>query len=355
MKRCIVHIGMHKTGSTSIQSRLSSIENSQFVYARIGTEANHSVALYSAFVAAPERHHVHRAHGRDNDAVRAYAEQALIDLDRSIAAARDRTLLISGEDIGAFAKPDLVKLHDYIRARCDAVTVVGYVRPPAGLMGSVFQERVKNGSITAFEPKRLYRNYRSSFAKFDEVFGRTNVQLWKFESDSFAGGCVVEDFCTRIGIPLPDGSTIRLNESLSRQAVGALYTYSKFGGEVGAKPMTGGEGMRLGLAIGGSGKFRFSPDFVRPVLDANRADIEWMEARLGQELDERLGEHRPGDVRDEADLLRPDPETVNAILMRLGSAAPNGIRGDTPEEVVVLVEALRTLLSKPGRNRALKS
>ena len=88
-------------------------------------------------------------------------------------------------------------------------------------------------------------------------------------------------------------------------------------------------------------KFRFSPDIVRPVLETNRADIQWMEERLGQSLHEELGAYRPGDVRDEADLLQPDPEVVKKLLALLGDAALAGIKGETPEEVAVLVHALR--------------
>lgn len=345
MNRCIIHIGMHKTGSTSIQNRLFGLKSDHFVYAALGSDANHSLPIYSAFGTAPERHHVHRAHGRSEDVVRAYVEQVLVDLDRSASAARGRTLLISGEDIGSLPPASLVKLHDYVRSRFDNVTIVGYVRPPAALMGSVFQERVKHATLITFDPARMYRNYKASFTKFDEVFGVGSVRLWKFEPGLFPGGCVVRDFCRRLGIPIPGGRTIRLNESLPRQAVAVLYTYSKLGGPFGAKSLTGGEGMNLGLAIGGKTKFRLSPDVVRPILEANRADVEWMEERLGQPLGEDLNASHPDDIRDESDLLRPDPATVRKIMSLLGPAAPKGVKGETAEEIVVLVQALRSRLA----------
>jgi hypothetical protein len=187
------------------------------------------------------------------------------------------------------------------------------------------------------------------FGKFDEIFGRERVQLWKFDPSTFPNRCVVQDFCARLGISFPKERIVRHNESLSRQAVVALYTYGKLGEEYGSRTITGGEGMRLGLLIGGSGKFRFSPDVVHPILEAHRSDVKWMEARLGESLHEDLDARHSGDVREEADLLRPDREAVTTILTLLGDAAPKGIKGDTPEEVALLVHALRVKHVPPRR------
>jgi len=340
MIRCIVHMGMHKTGTTSIQESLNNFEDDKFVYAKLGNHGNHSLPVYSAFADNPNSHHLHRASQRDDDAVRAYVAQVWIDFDRSFAKARGRTLLVSGEDIGVLPDRILVKLRDYLRSRAGDVKIVGYVRSPAGFMQSHFQQRVKSATVRSFDPEAMYRNYRDSFEKFDAVFGRENVTLWKFNPAAFPESCVVQDFCARLGIRFPKRRIVRLNESLSRQATAALYTYAKFGEHYGARNITGGAGMRLGQLIGGTDKFRFSPDVLRPAIDKYREDIEWMEARVGEPLQEELEQHRPGDVRDEGDLLRPDAEMVGRLLQLLGDAAPKGIKGDTPEEVALLVHTL---------------
>jgi hypothetical protein len=66
-----------------------------------------------------------------------------------------------------------------------------------------------------------------------------------------------------------------------------------------------------------------------------------MEARLGQSLHEEIGDDRPGDVRGEADLLRPHPQLTATLLRSLGPNAPSGVEGNTPEEIALLVGALR--------------
>lgn len=341
--RCIIHIGMHKTGSTSIQNSLRGFSDDRFLYARLGADPNHSLAMYSFFAESPERHHQHKAGGRDRSAVQDYGAKVRIDLERSISAAHGRTLLVSGEDISVLPQNDLDKLRRYFREHFDELLICGYVRPPAGYISSEFQQRIKGGLSVRVSPDQEYRSYEKTFRKFDEIFGRENVQLWKFEPKSFPGGCVVQDFCARLDISFPVERVISENKSLSRQAASLLYAYCKFSKRLGFRSMLGAESQRLVAMLGDiqHDKFRFSPAIVRPVLEANRADIQWMEERLGQSLHEELGEYRPGDVRDEADLLKPDPEVVRKLLALLGDAAPAGITGETPEDVALLVHAIR--------------
>jgi len=341
--RCIIHIGMHKTGSTSIQHSLDGFSDDRFLYAHLGDNPNHSLAIYSLFADSPERHDLHKAAGRDGSAVQDYIAKVRIDLARAISIAQGRTLLISGEGISTLQQKDLDKLHRYFREHFDELMICGYVRPPAGFISSRFQERVKGGQINRVSPEQEYSHYENTFKKFDEIFGRENVQLWKFEPKSFPGECAVRDFCARLNISFPVERVIRANESFSRQAVSLLYTYRRFSLKRGFRGMKGGESQRFVALLGDiqHDKVRFSPDIVRPVLETNRGDIQWMEERLGQSLHEELGAYRPGDVRDEEDLLQPDPEVVGKLLALLGNAAPAGIKGETPEEVAVLVHALR--------------
>lgn len=336
--RCIVHIGMHKTGSTSIQLSLHGLDDDRFLYARLAGTPNHSLPIYSAFADTPERHHLHRANGRDRAAIQRYNDRVYRDLDRSARAARGRTVIISGEDIGSLQKRELLKLRDHLEPRFGKLTIAGYVRPPASFLASSFQQRVKSGALDFFDLKRMYRNYRAAFEKFDLVFGRERVLLWKFAPETFTDQDVVGDFVRRFGIPLRQAHQSRVNESLSAQAVIAFYIYNKFGKRAGTSLMRSAGGPALARLLEGP-KFRLSPDCVRPVLEHNRDDIAWMEERLGQSLREELGEHRDNDVRDEADLLRPNPDIAAKLLSGLGRSAPRDVSGRTPEEIATLIDA----------------
>lgn len=343
MSRCIIHIGMHKTGTSSIQHSLQGFSSRNWFYAELGGVANHSLPIYSLFAPHPERHHIHRATRRDYTDIQRYNKRVLSDLEHAIASAGDRTLIISGEDIGILPRPALVKLHDHFRSVFNHLTIAGYVRPPAEFMASSFQERIKGGSLRDFDIEGMYRNYEAAFGKFYDVFGEENVLLWKYHPASFPERCVVRDFCERFGIDLPRDRIVRTNESFSRQVVGVLYTYRKFEKSFGMDSIRGSECQKLGRLLSdlGADKFKFSPEIVSPILQKNREDIEWMESRLGEKLQDDLGAPHVGDVREEADLLNATPATVATLRAILGRDAPPDILDESPESTARLVHVLR--------------
>jgi hypothetical protein len=339
MSRCILHAGMYKTGTTSIQHNLRGFADDRFVYADFGKNANHGRAIFGLLgfgtkgIPAPSA-------GRQRE--------ALARFRRCLAAARGRTLVLSGEDLVLLPRDRLKRLRDILRETCDEITVAAAVREPAGLLASTFQERLKRLPRPRIRLLK-YRGYRRDFEKFDEVFGRENVTLWKFDPVTYPGGCAVRDFCARLGIALPENRIARFNESLSREALGLLYIYRRAGGELGSMTMTGAQNLRLEAALRPIGRLpmRFHPDAVRPVLEENRDDIGWMERRLDRPLLEPAGPDRPGDVRDESDLLTIDPRAVAELLERLGARAPRGNRGESLQDVARLVHALRLANAGP--------
>lgn len=350
MTRCIVHIGMHKTGSTSIQHSLQGFDDSRFLYARLGDNPNHSLPMLSLFVSQPELHRLFRRKGADTAAVSKYIERTRKDLERAVAAAKGRTLVISGEAISHFPQDALTRLRDDFQKRFEDVMIVGYVRSPAARISSSFQEEVKAGAIDKFDVERHYPCYRLRLGKFDEVFSRERVHLWKFDVNSFPDGCAVRDFCKRLGIDLPSARVVRVNDSLPRESVSLLYTYYKLGPN-GATAMPGPKLLKCLTAIGNE-RFRISADVIKPILERNCEDISWMEARLGQSLHEEIGEHQAGDVRNESDLLSIGSAVAGKLLALVGDSAPPGVVGKNPEEVAQLVHALRESTNKRSKQPA---
>lgn len=349
---CIIHVGMHKTGSTSIQQSLEGFEDERFYYAPLAPGGNHSLSLYSLFASRAANHHLHREARRDAKAVENYNKKTKARLDTSIRRARGRTVIFSGEDLSRLPRHDIPKLRDFFAERFNGVTVVAYVRSPAGFMTSSFQQRVKGATVTKFEPETTYPKYYSAFAKYDEAFGPDNVKLWKFDPNKFPDADVVQDFCEKLGINLAPNKILRTNESLSRQAVAILYAYGKFRryGEESGPRLRGVEGAAFGELIGGD-RFRFSPDLLRPILADHEDDLRWMEQRLGESLREDLGESRPGDVRGEADLLNLDPVAVQSLLAALGQ--PEDGAPTSPNDVAQLVQIWhRQKVRARGRRRA---
>jgi hypothetical protein len=349
MGNCIIHVGMHRTGSSSIQRSLHGFSNGEIVYGQFGKQPNHSIPLSSLFAPDPATPWLHQLAGRTGEQLQSYIDRMRIELENNLANAGDRTLLFSGEAVSLLPQEGLQKLHAFLKSRFENISVVAYIRPPAGYISSSFQQRLRAGGHGGFEP--IYRSYKKSFSGFDEVFGQENVLLWKFSPETFPGNCVVRDFCRRLGIALPASRIIRINESMSREIATLLYIYSKFAEDLGFEKLTVRMSLNLigGLSGVGGVKFRFAPSLIGPLLEKNQEDIEWMEARLGQPLKEDFSRDRPGDIGEESDLLTPDPAIVQELRERLGEESLCIEQRDPLHIVVALVHAF--LNKKRERDR----
>ena len=268
MSRCIIHVGMQKTGSTSIQYSLAPLDDATHLYADISGRVNHSVAVYSAFARRPERHPKIRQRGLDEAALEAFVRQARQELRNAVERAAGRTLIISGEGLVGLKPGELERLKGFFERRSVDVEIVAYVRGPAGYMSSSFQQRLKSTKISEFDPAQLYPFYRSRFEKFDEVFGRDKVRLWRFDPASFPEGSVVRDFCSRTGIDFAHVQEVRKNDSMSREVAGLLYGYGFWLRENRKPKLFADQAAKLSDLFRElpATRFRLAPSVVRPIL-----------------------------------------------------------------------------------------
>lgn len=349
----ILHFGMQKTGSTAIQSALyrhltDARGDPRFAYIHFGT-ANSSPMLVAGFGRKPEAFHQYRLGGTPASEIARLKEQALARLGEELTRVGTRAGVLSAESLSNFTETELEGLCAAIeRQGGRRIRAVGYLRRPTEFMGSAFQQRLK-ADLAQWDLDRLYPGYRRRLGKFDSVLGQANVELWLFDPRRFPGGCVVQDFCRRLGITMGGSAVKRVNESLSLSAVALLYAYRKLGEGhgVGVQAQRDNESLIRELSRLEGPRFRWHPVLVDPVLSRQREDIRWAEARLG----ESLGDEAPADVeravRSEADLLRCAAEAGRALAQRLGrdDLVPTG-RDMEPPEVAALVHALKEVSAR---------
>lgn len=305
MKRVWLHIGMHKTGTTSVQVNLANVRKpANWRYLSIGGSPNMGQALYAMFSPEPHKFHWFVKRGNSPEQVAAEGARLRRRLARVVSKCRKENIIISGEALTLIEREGIFALRDFLKPLCDEIRVIGYVRPPAAFKISVFQQRVKHGN-DRFNIADIKLHYRWKFEKFDEAFGRENVLLRKFDPKNFPQGCIVADICEQIGIEGPECSAIRrANESLSREACGILYAYRKYGPGYGVGNSVVRENIRVIaalLAMRGN-KFKVSRALVTAGLAGEAKDIRWMEKRLGVPLDEEIRDDGT-EVTGEQDLL----------------------------------------------------
>ncbi|MBC6403715.1 MAG: hypothetical protein GDA35_08860, partial [Hyphomonadaceae bacterium] len=226
--------------------------------------------------------------------VETYRERFKQVLESRRGGRTSRPLVISNE---GFSRPNdnfremTRNTAEFLRTYSDEdIRVIAYVRSPRSFMSSMFQQYSRVEDVKNLNDLRsVWPHYRGSLQKFDHIFGRENVILKPFQRNRLEDGDVVLDFAREIGVALDSGEVIRINESISLEAVALLYVKWRFGEPF--KPENSYDLMwhsRFALQISklGSRRFVLSDHITDPLVEANRADLEWMEARLGAPLSE---------------------------------------------------------------------
>jgi hypothetical protein len=346
MTKCVIHIGMHKTGTSSIQKSLAGFRDQAFCYAGLGRSSNHSVAMFSLFSDTPGRHHSNSALAADPAGMKAFVRAVEQDLATAIRTAGARTLIISGEDIGKLGAPELKRMRDRLRQDSEDIRIIGYVRPPRSFITSVFQQMVRSGGRPRFELQQVRPRYQRRFEKFDTLFGSDRVSLKLFDRQRLTGGDVVEDFCNTLGIALPRERIVTSNESWPRQSVCLMFQYNRHCDDKGIRPMKGAEAKRLLALLPplGQDKFTLAPALLEELIADQQDDIAWMEARLGVPLSE-VTVARADDIASEDDMLVPVPGAHEALLdAARGLGIRTAGRGQSDAE---LLHKLRQALADP--------
>lgn len=337
MRELLLHVGMHKTGTSSIQQTLLAeravLQEAGFSYLDAG--ANHSRIVYSAFCEAPHLYHVNRRHGLHGVAEAAgFAAGCRDRLARFLAEAPGPRLVISGEDIGVLGRAGVARMLAAFRPLVDRIVVIGFVRPPLSFIASAIQQRIRGGSTLAEVSDGVVPQYRHRFEPFRGAPEVAELRLQPYERAALASGCSVATFLQLCGAPpeLYDRLTVdRANAGASRLgvvlALAANEAVPVFLPDGTANPARTPRLARFLDQLEGP-RFAAPPALLAPHLARIAEDVAWMEAVLGRpfpEAETRLDPAAlaaPGDALDALD--RPEIEALaralNALL-RDGEAA----------------------------------
>ncbi len=342
----ILHIGMPKTGTTAIQRTLNDfLEDSFFEYLRVGGAKNCN-PLYSLFANHPERFYEHKRLGSDPAQILALNQSLEQELLDQLHNYRNKNVIISGESFISFKENELIKFRDFLNRYFTQILVVGYVRPPRSAIESGFQQDLKSSVFR----KRIVKNpfeQLKNFERFDRVFGKNNVKLWKFDRANLLNGDEVEDFCHRLGIKIPtERQNEPHNESLSAPALKLLFTYRSFYpyGK-GNAAVKASERMVTALGKIKGKKLRISPKVIEPFLYKMRDEIAKIEERIGASLSENMVSDED-DIESLEDLLMIDNTTIDKLKLLFEDDAPPGIEYNlAPKQIAEIMHSLAQLLA----------
>ena len=226
VQRIVLHIGTHKTGTSSIQATCAEgrrvLSKMGICYPRLKnmpTQTLLSVPFFDTYV---PRQFFHRF-GTDKAAVDAQARSFWDDVHRQLSKKAYHTLVLSSEFFVLIDRvPDLFT---YLKALCPNADVeaICYLRDPIGFFLSSLQQTVK------FSGKVAWPEAFGWAEKLKPWASAMPLVLRSFERSRLLQEDVVMDFMTHLcGADFPETLELcRRNEGVSAEAVEILYQYRR--------------------------------------------------------------------------------------------------------------------------------
>lgn len=206
------HIGLGKTGSTSIQTFLETNEvalrERGFIVPKSAGRRNHRrFPMY-----AQDDHvinNLRRAKGYTNLAkIEKFRERFRQEfLDEAAGWPKNSIILATSEQTSQLRTPSSHnRLNELLLAAGQSAKIIIYFRRQDGMIVSEYSQFIKGGKTSTLEEeikiaegRRTYNYYTTALA-WAKVFGKENILVRPFERSQMVNGDVVQDYLSVIGI-----------------------------------------------------------------------------------------------------------------------------------------------------------
>ena len=232
MRKLIFHVGMPKTGSTSIQSTLfNNTPDKRFRLITLDSVFG-SRCLVAGFTTDERAKHGFFSETVPNWYYPILQRSSKTYLKRAMRACAQSDVIpiLSSEVAWLFQEVDLQSMREFFESQGYRAEVYGYLRAPLDLFESAFQQQVKIGrspNLHNNKNTQASKLYIDCIASLQRVFGKEHVHLRVFDPKSFPQRCVVRDFCGWIGMDFGNAEVIRENESINGEATKLMYAWNR--------------------------------------------------------------------------------------------------------------------------------
>lgn len=329
----ILHIGVEKTGTTSIQSFLSTNHDqlvaSHILYPRDLCLQN-QLCLPACAIGIPDHDEITRQVHRF---IARFGYSEISDymrhtLTRQIEKFNPDVMILSNEHLHSRVRKisQMRALLEVLRELSTTVKVIVYIRRQDRLALSVHSSNFKYGRMYMSSPlppvvfdTRYYYDYRKILSGWEEAAGSGNVIVRIFDRREFAAGDVVPDFFQALGLQVNvPPSDARLNESITGDAQYFLVAVNRVLSSSGLDAAQVNDLRRrivafLETTYGGTGisvSRREAEEFARAFSESN----EYVRKRFFPERKTLFADNF--DEYDEEYLFRPDPRTIAEMAAR---------------------------------------
>ncbi|KUO68130.1 MAG: hypothetical protein APF80_08475 [Alphaproteobacteria bacterium BRH_c36] len=296
-KRAIVHAGLPKTATTTIQNacfeaRMKLHKGAGILYP--GNHPDKQQALRTIFVDDPRKHPSNMlAERTDLAELRREGEQILGEFKSEIEQSDAESVLFSNEGLSNHQPGELVKLKDWLSQFFDDIEVLFVVREPVAYTTSAVQQLLKQGHILEAKYSKPPRPlYQSRIGRVMKVFGAGAVQVLTFEEMCGHADGVIGSFLDYLGVANQEvrkavhEAARRDNSSLSNEAALILSSLNAH------RPLfVDGRTMRnrslykevSALRNIKGDKFRLPKEVAERIFEMTRPDVAWLRENFGIE------------------------------------------------------------------------
>lgn len=226
MKTLVLHIGMAKTGTTTIQNSLARASEplrTLGITCAPWHPYNHSLDFTVLFLDNPRKSLLHKQHAPISDedwcSELSRLRRRWEDLFESMT---DGHCIVSAENLPRLSVGEIQRLQEFAEPHFDCVRAIAYVRDPLKSLKSQWEQDVKEvqqptdaASLLQETKRRL--NYRF-LARWQDCLGAGNLVVRKFEPAEFHNGSLLADFFYALG--LSEINTDAVAEVESNQSLG---------------------------------------------------------------------------------------------------------------------------------------
>ena len=347
-RQIVIHAGLSKTGSTSIQVNCLryrellqqyGIEYPIFDFAGRAFD-NHSTALITAISESPGKYGLGLRRQYGDEAAK-LVTHCRAQLNELLSTARSDTLLLSSERIAGLDDEDMRALRNRLEQHTQKLRLIVYIRSPQSALESILQERVKAGAVV--DPQQIAGRVRRRYEALQRCFADVLEPVNYHEALACPGG-IVGSFMSLLGISPQDiqarefqsrNTRISLEAFVLMDAVNRRYS-KQAQGEHGVSRSPGDLNPLLGLP----GQAFQVPEFEGSAAHSSTLEeARWLESRLGF--------HFPEEARPQLQALWPQ-ESLASLEQLVGQI-------DSPQIRRLLAQVITTQAdqTRPGTARAL--
>ena len=227
LARCWLHIGVEKTGTTSIQRFLAANRKALRTAGRLyplvpGPVSHPDLVCFGLDDARSDR--TRKQQGLTEPAqVPGFRTNFQRALNEEIAASRAEEIIFSNELLSTRLRSpaELARIKSLCAAIACRTKVVVYLRNQVDFLVSRYTTVIQHGGKDEFRVRgTAFVNYARLLDRWATAFGRENLIVRRFEPADFAAGDLIADFSAVIGL---DHSRLvrvpRYNESLDAESL----------------------------------------------------------------------------------------------------------------------------------------